>query len=83
MKEGSDNYRSSAIQGVIKRIKAQGIKIVIYEPSIGEGMFFGSKILNDINKFSLLSDLIVANRVSDDLRHVQHKIFTRDIFGEN
>ena len=83
MQEGSDNFRSSAIQGVMKRIKAKGIKVVVHEPSFGEGEFFGSKILNDVSEFILKSDLIVANRVSDDLRHVQHKIFTRDIFGEN
>ena len=83
MKEGSDNFRSSAIQGIMKRIKAKGIKVVVHEPSFGEGEFFGSKMLNDVNEFILKSDLIVANRMSDDLRHVQHKIFTRDIFGEN
>jgi UDPglucose 6-dehydrogenase len=83
MKEGSDNFRSSAIQGVMKRIKAKGIKVVIYEPSFGEDDFFGSKILNDINEFILKSDIIMANRMSDELRYVQHKIFTRDIFGEN
>jgi UDPglucose 6-dehydrogenase len=83
MKEDSDNFRSSAIQGVMKRIKAKGIKVVVHEPSFGEDVFFGSKILNDVNEFILKSDLIVANRMSDDLSHVQHKIFTRDIFGEN
>ena len=83
MKEGSDNFRSSAIQGVMKRIKAKGIKVIVHEPSFGEDEFFGSKVLNDVSEFVLQSDLIVANRVSDDLRHVQHKIFTRDVFGEN
>lgn len=83
MKEGSDNFRSSAIQGVMKRIKAKGIKIVVCEPSFKEDVFFGSKILNDINEFILKSDIIVANRMSDELRCAQHKIFTRDIFGEN
>jgi UDPglucose 6-dehydrogenase len=83
MKEDSDNFRSSAIQGVMKRIKAKGIKVVVHEPSFGEDVFFGSKILNDVNEFILKSDLIVANRMSGDLSHVQHKIFTRDIFGEN
>jgi UDPglucose 6-dehydrogenase len=83
MKEDSDNFRSSAIQGVMKRIKAKGIKVVVHEPSFGEDVFFGSKILNDVNEFILKSELIVANRMSDDLSHVQHKIFTRDIFGEN
>ena len=83
MKKGSDNFRSSAIQGIMKRIKAKGIKVVVHEPSFGKGEFFGSKLLNDVSEFISKSDLIVANRVSDDLRHVQHKIFTRDIFGEN
>jgi len=83
MKEGSDNFRSSAIQGVMKRIKAKGIKVVVHEPTFGENEFFGSKVLNDVSEFILQSDLIVANRRSDNLRHVQHKIFTRDIFGEN
>jgi UDPglucose 6-dehydrogenase len=83
MKEGSDNFRSSAIQGVMERIKASGIKIIVHEPSLEEDEFFGAKVLNDVNEFILQSDLIVANRVSDDLRHGQHKIFTRDIFREN
>jgi len=83
MKEGSDNIRSSAIQGIMKRIKAKGIKVVVHEPSLGEGEFFGSKLLNDVSEFISKSDLIVANRVSDDLRQFQYKVFTRDIFGEN
>jgi UDPglucose 6-dehydrogenase len=83
MKEGSDNFRFSAIQGVMKRIKAKGITVIVHEPTFGENEFFGSKVFNDVSEFILKSDLIVANRMSDDLRHVQHKIFTRDIFGEN
>lgn len=83
MKEGSDNFRSSAIQGVMKRIKAKGVEVVVHEPSFGEDSFFGSKVLNDVSEFILKSDLIVANRMSDDLKHVQPKIFTRDIFGES
>ena len=70
-------------QGVMKRINAKGIKIFVYEPSFGEDEFFGSKVLNDLSEFILKSDLIVANRISDDLKPAQHKIFTRDIFGEN
>ena len=83
MKEGSDNFRSSAIQGVMKRIKARGIEVVVHEPSFQEDEFFGSKVLSDLGEFISKSDLIVANRVSGDLRSVEHKIFTRDIFGEN
>ena len=81
MKEGSDNFRSSAIQGVMKRIKAKGIKVVVHEPSFGEANFLGSKVMNNLGAFIMESDLIVANIVSDDLKHFQHKIFTRDIFG--
>ena len=83
MKQGSDNFRFSAIQGVIKRIKANGIKVVVHEPSFEGDTFLGSKIVNYVSEFILKSDLIVANRASDELRHVQHKLFTRDIFGEN
>ena len=83
MKEGSDNYRFSAIQDIIKRIKSKGIQVIVYEPSFPKDDYYGSKILNDLDEFSLSSDIIVANRMSDDLLHVQHKVFTRDIFGEN
>lgn len=83
MKEGSDNFRSSAIQGVMKLIQAHGIETVIHEPSLDEGEFFGVKVLNDLNEFVERSDLIVANRVTGDLKYAEHKIFTRDIFGEN
>ena len=83
MKEGSDNFRSSAIQDVMKRIKSKGIKVILHEPSFYENEFFGSEVLADVNEFITKSDLIVANRISNDLKHVQHKIFTRDIFREN
>jgi len=83
MKEGSDNFRSSAIQGVMKIIKAQGIEVIVHEPSLDEGEFFGAKVLNDLNEFVGRSDLIVANRVTGDLKYAEHKLFTRDIFGEN
>ena len=76
MKEGSDNFRFSAIQGIMKRIKSKGIKVIVYEPNFGEDEFFGSKILNDIRKFSLQSDLIVANRFSDDLGPVSYTHLT-------
>ena len=83
MKKGSDNFRSSAIQGVMKRIKAKGINVLVYEPNCDDLEFFGSKVLHDVNEFLSKTDLIVANRISDDLVHVKHKLFTRDIFGEN
>ncbi len=83
MKQGSDNFRSSAIQGIIKRVKANGIKVILHEPSIEGDDFLGSEVLNNVNEFILKSDIIVANRVSNDLKEAQHKIFTRDIFKEN
>ena len=83
MKEDSDNIRSSAIQGVMKRIKSKGIEIIIYEPSLAESHFFGSHVTEDLSRFKLLSDVIVANRVSENLLDVQSKVFTRDVFGEN
>ena len=83
MKEGSDNFRSSAIQGIIKRIKAKGIEVVIYEPTLREETFFGSRVLENIDKFKQQSDVIVANRHSDDLEDVRTKCFSRDIFQNN
>lgn len=83
MKVNSDNFRSSAIQGIMKRIKAKGIKVVVFEPELNKSEFFGSKVLTDFDEFSELSDVIVANRMSERLHKVQHKCFTRDLFGEN
>lgn len=83
MKEGSDNFRSSAIQGIMKRIKAKGIEVVIYEPSLYEETFFGSKVLVNIDKFKQKSDIIVANRRSDALEDVLYKCFSRDLFRDN
>tara|TARA_B100000989_G_scaffold244691_1_gene191776 strand:- start:729 stop:1907 length:1179 start_codon:yes stop_codon:yes gene_type:complete len=83
MKVNSDNFRSSAIQGIMKRIKAKGIKVVVFEPELHKSEFFGSKVLTDFDEFSELSDVIVANRVSERLHKFQHKCFTRDLFGEN
>ena len=81
MKEGSDNFRSSAIQGIMKRIKAKGIEVVIYEPNLKEHRFFGSRVIANINDFKSCSEVIVANRVCDELADQQHKLFTRDLFG--
>jgi len=83
MKEGSDNFRSSAIQGIMKRIEARGIEILIYEPSLEEEEFFGSKVLKNIETFKSKSDLIVTNRMSKQLEDCKNKVFTRDIYREN
>lgn len=83
MKEGSDNFRASAIQGIMKRIKAKGIQVVVYEPVLKENHFYHSPVVNDLKAFKAKSCLIVANRITDDLSDVKEKIYTRDLFNED
>ena len=83
MKTGSDNFRKSAIQGIIRRLNDENINIVIYEPNLDSMEFHGNIVMNDLIQFKAVSDLIIVNRFTDDLKDVSDKVFTRDIFGEN
>ena len=83
MKAGSDNFRQSAVQGIMKRLKAKGIEVIVFEPSLKDNKFFGSTVVRDIQSFKIKSEIILANRMSADLIDVKSKVFTRDLFGSN